>query len=139
MTTQTIAKTGRYQITLPKTPPITNRIESLLRKYNGMNLTEIIKLSLIKLDNETDLVDTTQDETDYIKSDPKLYARLLKAKTDFDNENFNPAFILDSNQIKNIHANLKSKGKILGKKFLGKKSIVEEVSEDEMYDLIKND
>jgi hypothetical protein len=99
MTTATITKTGRYQITLPKTPPITNRIESLLKKYNGMNLTEILKLSLIKLDNDTDIVDTAQDETDYVKSDKNLYEYLLKAKADFDAGNFDTQLTIDSNQI----------------------------------------
>lgn len=67
MNISTITKTGRYQITLPKTPPIRNRVESLLRKYSGMNLTEILKLSLIKLDNDTDIITkrTTTPATDF--------------------------------------------------------------------------
>ena len=99
MTTATIIKTGRYQITLPKTPPITNRIESLLKKYNGMNLTEILKLSLIKLDNDTEMVDTAQNETDYVKSDTNLYEYLLKAKAEFDAGNFDTQLTIDSTQI----------------------------------------
>ena len=41
-------------------------------------------------------------------------------------------------QVKQIHTDLKAKGKILGKKFLTKKGINSEVSEQEMYNLIKN-
>jgi hypothetical protein len=79
-------KTQRYQITLPKTGPITGRIESLMNKYEGMSLTEILKLSIIQLDNATPSND--MDETDYIKSDPDLYAHLLKTKADIEDGKF---------------------------------------------------
>lgn len=41
-------------------------------------------------------------------------------------------------QIKQIQSDLKTKGKVLGKKFLAKKGITGNVSEEEMYNLIKN-
>ena len=46
-------KTQRYQITLPKTPEIAKRVDSLLKKFNGLSLTEIVKLALIELDNKS--------------------------------------------------------------------------------------
>lgn len=45
---------------------------------------------------------------------------------------------LSNTQVKQIHNDLKTKGKILGKKFLTKKGIASDVSEEEMYNLIKN-
>jgi hypothetical protein len=45
---------------------------------------------------------------------------------------------LSDNKIKQIHSDLKTKGKVLGKKFLAKKGITDKVSEEEMYNLIKN-
>ena len=45
---------------------------------------------------------------------------------------------LSDTQIKQIHTDLKAKGKILGKQFLTKKGINGEVSEEEMYNLIKD-
>ena len=45
---------------------------------------------------------------------------------------------LSDTQIKQIHSDLKAKGKILGKKFLAKKGITGDVSEEDMYNLIKN-
>jgi hypothetical protein len=45
---------------------------------------------------------------------------------------------LSDSKIKQIHSDLKAKGKVLGKKFLAKKGITDKVSEEEMYNLIKN-
>lgn len=57
-TTKTKSKTaskitGRYQITFPKNSRITNRILSLSQKFDGMDLPEIVKLALIKLDDNS--------------------------------------------------------------------------------------
>jgi hypothetical protein len=82
--TITPTKTQRYQITLPKTPQLSSRIQSLMTRYDGMTLTEITKLAFIELDNKN----TVMDETDYIKSDPELYAHLLKTKADIESGNF---------------------------------------------------
>ena len=94
--TITPTKAQRYQITLPKTPQINSRIESLMSRYDGMTLTEITKLAIIELDNSKK---TEMDETDYIKSDPVLYDYLLKAKKEFDSGNFKPAMVIDTNDL----------------------------------------
>jgi hypothetical protein len=64
---------SRYQVTLPKNSSIALRIKSLNQKFTEMNLTEIVKLALIKLDNET-IVNSTittrlpdQNETEAIE------------------------------------------------------------------------
>jgi hypothetical protein len=56
MTIKTVAKkatktASRYQITFPKNSSITRRITNLAQKYDGMDLSEIVKLALIKLDD----------------------------------------------------------------------------------------
>jgi hypothetical protein len=48
----TIKPAGRWQVTLPKNTALDNRINSLLTRYEGMNLTEITKLALIELDKK---------------------------------------------------------------------------------------
>ncbi len=48
----TIKAAGRWQVTLPKNTALDNRINSLLKRYEGMNLTEITKLALIELDKK---------------------------------------------------------------------------------------
>ena len=54
MSTKTTSKTSsRYQITFPKNSKITTRIISLTRKFNGLDLPEIVKLALITLDDKT--------------------------------------------------------------------------------------
>jgi hypothetical protein len=93
--TITPTKTQRYQITLPKTPQLNSRIQSLMTRYEGMTLTEITKLAFIELDNKNSVM----DETDYIKSDPVLYDYLLKAKKEFDSGNFKPAMVIDTNDL----------------------------------------
>jgi hypothetical protein len=45
---------------------------------------------------------------------------------------------LSDDQIKQIHSDLKSSGKAIGKKYLIKKGIQKTMSEEEMYNLIKN-
>jgi hypothetical protein len=93
--TITPTKAQRYQITLPKTPQINSRIQSLMTRYDGMTLTEITKLAFIELDNQNSVM----DETDYIKSDPVIYDYLLKAKKEFDSGNFKPAMVIDTNDL----------------------------------------
>jgi hypothetical protein len=98
-TTKTITKPQRYQITLPKTSQINNRIASLLQKYDGMTLTEIVKLAIIQLDNSNNL---SIEETDYIKSDPVLYKRLLKSKQTIENGTVSPVVAWDTDKINSL-------------------------------------
>lgn len=55
LTRSTTKPNSRYQITFPKNSSITKRIISLSHKYDGMDLPEIVKLALIKLDDSSSL------------------------------------------------------------------------------------
>jgi hypothetical protein len=92
---------------------------------------------------------TINPEFEYVLEDLKNYYPLLEspelvklAVSQFYTST-KANFISTSNplsdiQTKQIHNDLKIKGKILGKKFLAKKGITGDVSEEEMYNLIKN-
>jgi hypothetical protein len=60
-----------------------------------MTLTEITKLAFIELDNKN----STINETDYIKSDPVLYAHLLKTKDDIESDKFVAAKTFNQKEI----------------------------------------
>jgi hypothetical protein len=92
---------------------------------------------------------TLNPDFEYILDDLKNYYPLLESPelvklavsqfyTSTKATSFSVSKPLSDTQVKQIHSNLKTKGKILGKKFLAKKGISSEVSEDEMYNLIKN-
>lgn len=53
---------NRYQITFPKDSSIAKRINSLLQKFDGMDIVEITKLALIKLDDANQLSNTREPD-----------------------------------------------------------------------------
>jgi hypothetical protein len=77
MTTNTATnKITRVQVSFNATDGMNDRIQNLYQKYYGFSLSEIVKLAIIELDKSTQF----EDETAYIKSDKRLYDRLLKNK-----------------------------------------------------------
>jgi hypothetical protein len=98
MTTNTITKpSSRVQIAFNATDGLNSRIQNLYQKYYGLSLTEIVKLAIIQLDKSTEF----EDETAYIKSDPKLYARLLESIN-------NPIIAKSYNSVEELEKEFKS-------------------------------
>ena len=63
MSTATLLKSqNRYQITFPKDSSIAKRITSLLEKFDGMDIVEITKLALIKLDDANQVSNTREPD-----------------------------------------------------------------------------
>ncbi len=93
MTNITIpTKPTRVQIVFNSNTTLDSRIKRLNTRYAGLSFTEIIKLAIIHLD---DTIDRTLDESDYIKSDKSLYAKLLKYQNKELNNGINFANVED--------------------------------------------
>ncbi len=86
----------RWQITLPRETNVNKRISSLMTKFSGMTLTEITKLSLILLDNQTSnsqVLDSSYNFT------PEFGQYLINTKKQIDNNTFDSVQSIEPNNL----------------------------------------
>jgi hypothetical protein len=81
-----VKKQDRLLISLNKQSAIKNRLDSLQIKYNGLELVDIIKLAVVKLDNET----PEMDETQWLLNNPAYGQRLVEEIKEIKKGNFKP-------------------------------------------------
>lgn len=70
---------SRWQATLPKVGTINDRIENLLLKFRGFEFPDIVKMALIKLDNDTPYPAYSKSETEWLLSNPAYGSHLLES------------------------------------------------------------